>query len=106
MPQSEIYKIRRKEAGYREEPGGVPAFPYFLVLFVYAYISMKSVSTYLWTDIINSAGSYIAEQAVELSIICLPVFPGAEIINLMRFLKADQPFLFSVNAAIVQTHQK
>jgi hypothetical protein len=41
-------KVRRKEAGYRKAPGGVPVFPYFLVLLVYAYIFMKAVSTYLW----------------------------------------------------------
>jgi hypothetical protein len=27
-------KKLRKEAGYRKAPGGVPAFPYFLVLLV------------------------------------------------------------------------
>jgi len=49
-------QIRRKEAGYRKAPGGVPAFPYFLVLLVVAHIFMKPVPTYLWTGLINSGG--------------------------------------------------
>jgi hypothetical protein len=38
-------KRRHKEAGYRKASGGVPAFPYFLVLLVYAYIFRIAVST-------------------------------------------------------------
>jgi hypothetical protein len=49
--------MRRKEAGYRKAPGGVPAFPYFLVLLFDAYSLMKSASTYLEMGLINLGGS-------------------------------------------------
>ena len=44
-------KMWRKEAGYRKAPGGVPAFPYFLVLF--AYLHLHEVRVNLSAD-----GSY------------------------------------------------
>ena len=41
----------RKEAGYRKAPGGVPAFPYFLVLFVYLHLHEVRVN-------LSADGSY------------------------------------------------
>jgi hypothetical protein len=49
-------KNGRKEAGYRKAPGGVSAFPYFLVLLIYAQIFKQAVSNHLPAYFISLSG--------------------------------------------------